>query len=403
VLDDECSDNFLIKTLLRLKKEAKKNGGDILIIAGNHEIMNILSPENERYTSDQNISINREYFNDKEFINEYIRNSYAWIKINDILITHGGLCSDYLKYLDEFNVFDNKIYGGGNVSDKYLNKLNLININGGKPVETGNDIITFINKRYKTFFTDFDKTKLDTDNKARRLFLVDETIPNNNLNMFWCREWGQSGVDCDKFKDILLKIDCTKMIIAHCPQFIPSEFPKMINFECLDNDDNFNIARIDLGMSRSFDYNVDNGFLNNLSTNYNRKMSILKLKVANGTNKLYFDKDSIITEKLSCLQYLLAKYGITKEEWEQYKITSNWIGFDYIYKLIGQHIKHATCSCKPKKYTVDKNTFIQSYECNTKLFEHPEIILCLLEPIVHCKKSKLKSVVNFLKANKHYE
>ena len=69
VLDDECSDIYIIEMLLRLKKEAKENKGDIIIIAGNHEIINILQPENDTYTSDKNKKSNDKYFNSKKFIN----------------------------------------------------------------------------------------------------------------------------------------------------------------------------------------------------------------------------------------------------------------------------------------------------------------------------------------------
>ena len=40
----------------------------------------------------------------------------AWIKINDILIAHGGLCSDYLDYID---MSPNKLYGDDII--KYIN------------------------------------------------------------------------------------------------------------------------------------------------------------------------------------------------------------------------------------------------------------------------------------------
>ena len=73
----------------------------VQIISGNHEIMNIMDPNDPTYTSDKNLPHNKKYFSQTTFINEYIANSYAWIKLNDIMIAHGGLCSDYLKFLDE--------------------------------------------------------------------------------------------------------------------------------------------------------------------------------------------------------------------------------------------------------------------------------------------------------------
>ena len=54
------------------------------------------------------------------------------------------------------------------------------------------------------------------------------------------------------------------------------------------------------------------------------------LNKKNNSNQLYFDEKGIISEKLTCLQYLLYKYGLTKKKWEKNNIETNWIGFDYI-------------------------------------------------------------------------
>ena len=65
VLDDECSDIYIITNILRLKKEANKYGGDIIIISGNHEIMNIVQPDEDVYTSEKNIETNIKFFSNK--------------------------------------------------------------------------------------------------------------------------------------------------------------------------------------------------------------------------------------------------------------------------------------------------------------------------------------------------
>lgn len=54
----------------------------------------------------KNIEHNLKYFSQHNFVNNYISNSYAWIKLNDMMIAHGGLCSDYLKFLDQNNEFN---------------------------------------------------------------------------------------------------------------------------------------------------------------------------------------------------------------------------------------------------------------------------------------------------------
>ena len=405
VLDDECSDVFMLNTMIRLKKEAKQNGGDIILIAGNHEIMNILDPDNDSYTSKKNIISNKKFFTDNKLVNEYVSNSYVWIKINNILITHGGLCSDYLRYLDDNNIFDEKIYSEPEELMMGGNKL------------TGEKIIEYINDKYKSFFINFSSEKIYSDTVAYDLFVRYDLTKKNRLNMFWCREWGYSGVDCEKFKQLLSKVGCSKMIIAHCPQFISPDYPKMINFECIDNEsDGYNIARIDLGMSRCFDYNKSDEFLYYLSNNYNRKISILKLRFNSSNSNLYFVIDDVITEKISCIQYLLLKYGTTQKEWEDLGISSDWLGFDYIKKIINGKIMDNACNCNGKDKSLFRFTNKNSkkvkknigFESNGYIQQHhdecidennlEQIIACLLNPIINSKQN-LKSIEQFRKLN----
>ena len=348
VLDDECSDIFIIKTLLRLKK----NGANIIITAGNHEIMNIMTPDIETYTSPLNIVENRKYFTNKNFINDFISNSYAWVKINDILISHGGLCSDYLNYIES--------------RDKNLKE---------------DDIIGYVNAKYRSYFSNYDYQNKIKDSEAFNLFDAYDPDPKSHKhNMFWCREWGYNNIDCTLLNDVLKKLNCKKMIIAHCPQFLCPEKPQMINFECRDEDGGFKLAKIDLGMSRGFDYNHDDEkFQKYLDYNFNRKVSILKLKNKNGN--LIFDYDCIISNKLSCIQYLLLKYGYTREAWHDQNISSNWLGFTTITELLksGSFDK-----CNKKNINRYDNKNIES------------MMECLLYPVI-CMNLKLKSVSEYKK------
>ncbi len=398
VLDDECSDVFMLKTVLRLKSEAKKNGGDIILVAGNHEIINILYPNEIAYTSEKNLDSNDKYFKDVKFVNEYIKNSYAWIKLNNILITHGGLCSDYLRYLEDEHILSMKTENkhkykikqdGGNIN----NKGNYIMI-GGKEIKLGEDIVQFVNDKYRNFFTNYSKDKIEKDITSYNLFVKVDLTNKKKDNMFWCREWGYSGIDCDKFKEILDRVDCEKMIIAHCPQFISPDFPKMINFECVEStstngkesNPDYNIARIDLGMSRCFDYNKKDNFLNYLGKNYNRKISILKI-VSKG-DKIIFNTDNVVTKKLSCLQYLLMKYGIKQEDWNKINITSDWLGFEFINKVMestnSTNLKEMIE--KTKKCETCRNCGSSEKDSeseNSDELSSDEIILCLLSPVIN--------------------
>jgi hypothetical protein len=402
VLDDECSDVYILQTVIRLKKEAKKNGGDILIISGNHEIMNIIYPEDTSYVSKKNIDINNKYFNDTKFINEYISNSYAFIKIDNSLIAHGGLCSDYLNCLDKF-VVDNiksdniiskhrqernkKYYKINNNSDsKTIDEHILI---GGSKLEYGDQIIDFINNKYKTFFTNIDRNNLDKDKISYELFINYNINNKKEHNIFWCRQWGYNS-DCGEMAKILTKVKCTKMIIAHCPQFLSPNEPKMINFECKiskeGEEDDYTLARVDLGMSRSFDENSDKNFLNYLFYNYNRKMSVLK--VVSNEGNLCFNYNSVITKKLSCIQYLLIKYGIEKKNWLKNGICSNWKGFDYVDEIIN------TIKNNKNNKTIQKTCTNSQNKHNKRNNADANSFICLLYPVIFNNK-KIISIIQF--------
>ena len=231
----------------------------------------------------------------------------------------------------------------------------------------------------------FDYLKNREKKENYDLFEYYELNPNSlNHNMFWCRQWGYCNIDCDELTKLLSKLDCKKMVVAHCPQFLNPDKPQTISFKC-KNDEGFNLARIDLGMSRAFDYNCyDDGkeikknyincneiktFLKYLEFNFNRKIQILKL--INNNNNLNFNYSSIITEKLSCIQYLLLKYGIRQKECKKNGFDSNWIGFI----LIEEFIKNM------KKKNNNKNI-------NTK--EHLIFIENLLYETINKKNKKKK-------------
>ena len=351
-LDDECSDVYLLETLFRLMKEAKKNGGDIIYILGNHEIMNILDPDEESYTSSLNIKRNKIFFEDKKNINQLIQNSYAWIRINDTLIAHGGLCSNYLDNLKEIKIDDD-------------------------------DVVRYVNENFRRYFLNFDNKKINRKDISFNLFIEFDIINKKKHNLFWCREWGYNNIDCVQFKKILERIKCNKMIIAHCPQFLSSSKPKMINFECLNESNNdYNLARIDLGMSRAFEYNGDNKkFMDYVKNNFNRKMAVLKIKAVNNADfnpekvTISFNYNSIITKKLSCLQYLLIKFGLTKAEWDSKNIKTDWIGFKYLEKITFDKIMPDT----------DPSCIVDN------------ALLCLLYPCIKKDKEKIKSIDSFNK------
>jgi len=308
VLDDENSDILILDTIFQLQKDSKRNNGRVILIAGNHEIMSIINPEDLSYTSEKNVNDNVKFFDNKDRVNEFINNSYAWVKINDTLIAHGGLCSDYLGTIQHY-------------SDIIKNYS-----------KDDNNIISTVNNIYRKFF--IKETEDDDIKKIGYSLFVEYDLDNKfKHNMFWCREWGYDEIDCENFKNNLEQIDCKKMIIAHCPQFMSPKKPKTITFQCVNGENNnYNLARLDLGMSRCFDYNKEDQFLFYLQHNHYRKMSILKIFSKN--NNMILSPKNIITKKLSAIQYVLIKNGYTIDKWKEKGLESNWLGFSYIKEYI---------------------------------------------------------------------
>ena len=93
----------------------------------------------------------------------------------------------------------------------------------------------------------------------------------------------------------------------------------------------------------------------------------------------YFNYDSVIAKKISCLQYLLLKYGITKKEWEEKKIKSDWLGFEYIDSILKSLDKDNLQKCGNQN---DSNN----------------VVLCLLYPLFYSRPN-LKSIEQFEKLN----
>lgn len=132
-------------------------------------------------------------------------------------------------------------------------------------------------------------------------------------------------------------------------------------------------------------------------------MSVLKLDIKSN-NKIKFNIDSIITKKISCIQYMLLKYGLTKEHWEKFNLTSDWLGFEYLKKVLNKDILNSTkCMCniecdKNIKFnTIKSNNKIERVEYSEKLDNKniEEIITCLIYPLTNCKLD-LKSIDQFI-------
>jgi hypothetical protein len=102
--------------IYRLEKEAQEAGGMVQLLLGNHEIM--ILQENERFISEKyfylfknlRLSYSR-YFNNKSLLGKWLRSRNTFLKVDSILLVHGGLHPNIVNYhrnLDSANILINK-------------------------------------------------------------------------------------------------------------------------------------------------------------------------------------------------------------------------------------------------------------------------------------------------------
>jgi len=193
---DEDSELKIMNLFDKLHKEAKKNGGAVYSLMGNHELMNVLG--DYTYTSELGIK----HFGSEEKRYEQFRSGGKLakkmattrpviLKIGDILFVHGGITPTIAK--------------------KYK--------------------IEYINKLMKQFL--MGDEKLINNKEFKELFI-------NNSSLLWTRRYSDENPDCKSLNKTLELMKCKKMVVGHTPQ-------NDINSKC-----KCNIWRVDTGMSDAF-------------------------------------------------------------------------------------------------------------------------------------------------------
>jgi len=195
-LIDEDSEFKIMNLFDRLHKDAKKVGGSVYSLIGNHELMNVLG--DFTYTSALGI---KHFGNEKKRYDQFksggkiaikmSKTRVVIIKIGDWIFVHGGITPKIAKKY--------KIPYINDLMNKYL---------------LGDE-------------------KLVKEKSFRELFL-------NNGSLLWTRRYSDENPDCKSLSETLSLMSAKKMVVGHTPQ-------NDINCKCKNN-----IWRVDTGMSQAF-------------------------------------------------------------------------------------------------------------------------------------------------------
>ena len=299
IVDDENSDKKIITKLIELNKEAENYGGKIIILLGNHELLNFEHAFD--YISPKGNYSNRkkDFTQGSNFSKLVADNTYLTAKIGNWVFVHGGFCP---------NAFKDNDY----LSENPIHKLNTITRK-------------FLKDKYF-----FKNTENSNQEKRQMKIIIDALYGfDEDKSPLNCRHYGtkiDNHEECEKevvsevFKYIFEdKKDEGKMVISHTPQFI---YNKNINRSC-----NKKIWRLDTGMSRAFDEHykliekmiksqgmkIINQLNNLIYYDSNRYISILQIsdKCEKIVTQHKFARDKINNKRVEYSEAIFTKYRLT--------------------------------------------------------------------------------------------
>jgi len=241
--EDEASDLRIMKFMTDLAKTAKKVGGRVINLLGNHEIMNVRGEEHDYdYVSYEGL---KEFTPPKKKVNKIFRQTQ--FKRGSVIARYLAKTRFTIVYLNGY------IFAHAGLIDALLKNKEFINLDLKELINTINkEVICWL--KYPTY----------SSSKV-------EYILNNLESPLWVRTLGSIPpslpIDDDKCRDIneiIKKFGIKGMCIGHTPQLIHGA---SINGTCSNK-----LFRVDVASSKAFNTVLDN------TKNELRKNQILEIK-----------------------------------------------------------------------------------------------------------------------------